>query len=104
MANNIETAVRPVMAAKSLRMLGPLMLAMLSACILPDPGAFNASDQSVMVAITSEQLTLQWDVPLGVVDHYTVYYRVHGSSPWIELADVPADPRTGMYRRAFHRG
>jgi hypothetical protein len=46
-----------------------------------------------MVSITTEQLTLQWDVPMGAVDHYTVYYRVHESADWIVLADVPADPQ-----------
>ena len=46
-----------------------------------------------MVTITTNQLTLQWDVPAGAVDHYTAYYRVHGSSDWITLADVPADPQ-----------
>jgi hypothetical protein len=45
-----------------------------------------------MVMIATEQLTLLWDAPLGAVDHYTVYYRVHGSSDWITLADVPAAP------------
>jgi hypothetical protein len=97
MANKTETAVRPVRALKNLRMLGPLLLAMLSACVLPDFSAFTPPDNGgvngELVTITTGQLTLLWDVPLGDVDHYTVHYRVHGSSDWTMLADVPAAPQ-----------
>ncbi len=95
MGNKTETAVHLVRAARNLRVLGPLLLAMLSACVLPDFSAFAGPtpDKGELVTITAEQLTLIWDAPLGAVDHYTVYYRVHGSSDWITLADVSAAPQ-----------
>lgn len=70
--------------------LGSLLLAMLSACSLPD---FSLSNSGEMIAIIADQATLQLDEPSGTIDHYTVCYRTHGSLNWIALADVPANPQ-----------
>ncbi len=73
--------------------LGLVLLAVCSACALPDFSAFYDEIDSKRVSIASNTLTLQWDAPPSAIDHYTVYYRVHGSTDWIALADVPSDPQ-----------
>lgn len=73
--------------------LGLFLLTMSSACAFYDISSFFDNDDSEMVMITTDTLTLQWDAPTSPLDHYTVYYRVHGSTDWLALADVPAAPQ-----------
>jgi hypothetical protein len=72
--------------------VGPLMLTIFTACVLPNCTTFLDHGNSEMVAVAADQLMLQWDAPPTAVDHYTVYFRVHGTSDWVTLSDVPADP------------
>jgi hypothetical protein len=72
--------------------LGLFLLAACSACVLPDFGSHVGGDESEMVSITTNTLTLQWDPPASAIDHYKVYYRVHGATDWLALGDVPSGP------------
>ena len=69
-----------------------LLFTMLSACVLPDCTVFLKQGKSELVTVTADKIVLLWDAPASAVDHYTVYFRIHGTSDWVELADVPADP------------
>jgi hypothetical protein len=73
-------------------LLGVLLPALFCACVLPDFNAFAAAGKQEMVSIATDQLTLLWDPPAGSVDHYTVYFRIHGTSGWTSLGNAPADP------------
>jgi hypothetical protein len=73
-------------------LLAILLFTMLSACALPNCTVFLEAGKSEMVTVAADQVTLQWDPPPSAVDHYTVFFRVHGTPDWVTLADVPADP------------
>ena len=62
------------------------------ACVLPNFTAFLQEGKDEVVTVAADQLTLMWDAPASTIDHYTVFFRVHGMSDWVTLANVPADP------------
>jgi hypothetical protein len=91
-ATHEESAMKMKRTTLWFLVMGPLILTMFSACILPNCTAFLHAGNSEMVTIAADQLTLQWDAPSTAVDHYTVYFRVHGTPDWVTLADVPEVP------------
>ena len=72
--------------------LGAIVAITFPACILPNCAIFRQEGDIKLVSVTADQLTLQWDSPPSAVDHYTVFFRVHGTPDWVTLADVPAAP------------
>ncbi len=42
---------------------------------------------------SAAQITLGWDPPSGTAPvAYKVYFRIHGQTDWVELAEIPATP------------
>ncbi len=75
------------------------LAATLSGCVLPDYAAFlktngqtTGSDEK-MITTSADPIVLQWDPPTTPVANYGVYFRIHGSTEWTKLAEVPADPQ-----------
>ena len=56
---------------------------------LPEQDAENlaAPTQS-----SAAQITLAWDPPGGTVLKYRAYFRIHGTTDWVQLAEIPAAP------------
>lgn len=42
--------------------------------------------------VRTDQAVLAWDAPANDVDHYELYYRIHGESDWVLLDTIPATP------------
>lgn len=79
-------------SALRLLVLAAVVAIVLPACILPNCTIFLQEGDSEMVNVAAEQIVLLWDASPLAVDHYTVYFRIHGTPDWVELGDVPADP------------
>jgi len=60
------------------------------ACVLPDYGAFLKGADQEMITTSADPLVLVWDLPPTPVASFGVYYRVHGTSDWTELAVISA--------------
>lgn len=71
--------------------MGPFMLAAMHACVLPNCTVFLEEGKSEMVTVNADQIVLLWDPPASAVDHYTVYFRIHGTTDWVVLGDAPAE-------------
>jgi hypothetical protein len=71
--------------------------ALLHACVLYDYNAFaKAASKAVLVKSDAEQFTLSWDPSSGDVAGYKVYFRIHGSTEWVLLGNVPAGSEPEM--------
>ena len=84
---DVKTKVRLL-----LLLLGFLLVALLSGCVLYDPAAFQIGTPPVMVESSADQITLQWDPPASEVTKYIVSYRIHGETDWVPLGETPAVP------------
>jgi hypothetical protein len=74
-----------------------VILSLLTACQLPDFGAFlkDPIKAPTLEPLTSSaaQITLEWDAPPEAVTSYDVYSRSHGASLWQVLGSVSAVPQ-----------
>lgn len=80
------------------------VLSFLTACQLPDFGAFlkdpgtpadpapPTPPDTIAVNTSAEQILLEWDPPAEEVSSYDVYIRTHGAASWQVLGSVSAAP------------
>jgi len=52
----------------------------------------DAEDLSTPTQSSAAQITLAWDPPGGTVLKYRVYFRIHGTTDWVQLVEIPAAP------------
>lgn len=76
-----------------LLVMGPFVIVTMYACVLPNCTVFLEEGKSEMVTVSADQIVLLWDPPASAVDHYTVYFRIHGTPDWVVLGDAAADPQ-----------
>ncbi len=52
----------------------------------------ETGEHAVAEPTAASQITLAWDPPAGAIEKYRVYFRIHGTADWVQLAEIPAAP------------
>lgn len=67
-----------------------------SACLMYMAEEFLPAQDIEQLAKPTEssaaQITLGWDAPSGSPSAYRVYFRIHGQTDWVQLAEILATP------------
>jgi hypothetical protein len=95
MKSGIRRRGRWLYLALAVLTLLPLLLT-IPGCLMYAASEFmpeqDAEDLGKPTQSSAAQITLAWDPPAGSVVSYRVFFRIHGTAGWVQLADVPASP------------
>ncbi len=68
----------------------------LSGCLMYMADEFVPAQEAAQHAVAEQssapQITLAWDASAGPVQKYRVYFRIHGTTDWVQLAEIGAGP------------